>query len=145
MGVPPVERSVAMQVCPYTVSTGRANRASSSGPVCTHLVSPAMLMWPVEMLPPPYAMALLQVLQAKSTEGHAWGCSRSGSSERALYRSWHHATSDEGYGTSLGCAMSTLVVQERRLWLCLIDIGCQQSLVPQGSCVPDWPLRRRNR
>ncbi len=31
----------------------RANRASSSGPVGTRLVSPAMLMWPVEMLPPP--------------------------------------------------------------------------------------------
>ncbi len=28
-------------------------------------------MWPVEMLPPPYATALLQVPHAKSTEGHA--------------------------------------------------------------------------
>ncbi len=46
---------------------GRANRASSPGPVGTHLVSPAMLMWPVEMLPPPYAMVLLQVIQANST------------------------------------------------------------------------------
>ncbi len=65
----------------------RANRASSSRPVGTRLVSPAMLMWPVEMLPPPHAKALLQVLQTKSTEGHAWGWSRSGSSERAPYRS----------------------------------------------------------
>ncbi len=32
-----------------------------------------MLMWLVEMLPPPYTTALLQVLQAKSTEGHARG------------------------------------------------------------------------
>ncbi len=38
-GVPPVERSVAMQVCPYTAPPGRANRASSSGPVGTRLVS----------------------------------------------------------------------------------------------------------
>ncbi len=30
-------------------------------------------MWPVKMLPPVYATALLQVLQAKSTEGHARG------------------------------------------------------------------------
>ncbi len=49
------------------------------------LVPPVMLMWPVEMLPPSYAMALLQVPQAKSTEGHAWGWS--GSSERAPYHS----------------------------------------------------------
>ncbi len=27
-------------------------------------------MWPVEMLPPPYTAALLEVLQAKSTAGH---------------------------------------------------------------------------
>ncbi len=66
---------------------GRANCASSSGPVGTRLVSLAMFMWPVEMLPPPYAMALLQFLQAKSTEGHERGWSRSGSSERALYHS----------------------------------------------------------
>ncbi len=38
-GVPPVERSVAMQVCPYTVSTRQGNRTSSSGPVGTRLVS----------------------------------------------------------------------------------------------------------
>ncbi len=47
------------------------------------------------MLLPPNATALLQVLQAKSTEGHAWGWSRSGSSERALYR----ATSEEVSGS----------------------------------------------
>ncbi len=38
-GAPPVERSVVMQVCPYTVSTRQGNRASSSGPVGTRLVS----------------------------------------------------------------------------------------------------------
>ncbi len=54
------------------------------------------------MLPPSNATALLQVLQAKSTEGHARGWSRSGSSERAPYRTWSHATSDEGYGTVSG-------------------------------------------
>ncbi len=74
----------------------RANRASPSGPVGTRLVWPAMLMWPVEKLPPPYAMALLQVLQAKSTEGSARGCSWSGSSERAPNRDWPRIRSDEG-------------------------------------------------
>ncbi len=46
---------------------------------------------------------------------------------------------------SLGRAMSTLVVQERHLWLCLVDIGTPTKSVPQGSCIPDWPLRRRSR
>ncbi len=54
------------------------------------------------MLPPPNATALLQVLQAKSTEGHARGWLRSGSSGRAPYRTWPRATSNEGYGTVSG-------------------------------------------
>ncbi len=54
------------------------------------------------MLPPPNATALLQVLQAKSTEGHARGWLQSGSSERAPYRTWPRAPSDEGYGTVSG-------------------------------------------
>ncbi len=29
--------------------------------------------------------------------------------------------------------MSTLVVQERHLWLCLVDIGTPTKSVPQGS------------
>ncbi len=49
---------------------------------------------------------------------HARGWSQSRSSERAPYR------------TSLGRAMSTLVVQERHLWLCLVDIGTPTSSVP---------------
>ncbi len=124
---------------------GRVNRASSSGPVGTRLVCPAMLMWPVEKLPTACATALLQVLQAKSTGGHARGWSWSRSSERALYHFWPRATSDEGHcvvfgscdvhtcgpGVSPGCVWST--------W------GCRQSSVPQGPCVPDWPLRRRSR
>ncbi len=80
-----------------------------------------------------------------STGGHARGWSRSRSSERALYHFWPRATSDEGHcvvfgscdvhtcgpGASPGCVWST--------W------GCRQSSVPQGPCVPDWPLRRRSR
>ncbi len=123
----------------------RANRASSSGPVGTRLVSPARLMWPVEMLPPPYAMALLQVLQAKSTEGHAWG----GHDPEVLkeLRTAPDLTprATKVMAWSLGRAMSTLVVQEHHLWLCLVDIGMPTSSVPQGSYIPDWPLRWHNR
>ncbi len=74
-------------------------------------------MWPVEMLPPPNATALLQVLQAKSTEGHA----RGGHDPEVLKVLAPRAT--KVMARSLGCAMSTLVVQECHLWLCLVDIG----------------------
>ncbi len=46
---------------------GRANRAFSSGPLVTRLVSPAML-WRCCL-----HLTLLQVIQVKSTEGHAHG------------------------------------------------------------------------
>ncbi len=56
----------------------------------------------MEKLPTACATALLQVLQAKSTGGHARGWSRSRSSERALYHFWPRATSDEGHGVVFG-------------------------------------------
>ncbi len=81
---------------------GRANRASSSGPVGTRLVSSGEAYVACGDAAPPNTTALLQVLQAKSTEGHARGWSWSRSSERAPYRIWPPATSDEGYGTVSG-------------------------------------------
>ncbi len=119
-GVPPVERSVAMQVCPYTVSTRQGKPYLLKVLVWFH---PARLMWPVEMLPPPNATALLQVLQAKSTEGHARGWSRSGSSAPSCSAPDLAPRATKVMARSLGRAMSTLVVQERHLWLCLVDIG----------------------
>ncbi len=113
-GVPPVERSVAMQVCPYTVSTRqgkpcllfRACRYSSGRRglcglwrCCLHLM----------------LRRYCRFFRLKALGNMHGGWLRSGSSERAPYRTWPRATSDEGYGTSLGRAMSTLVVQERHL------------------------------
>ncbi len=57
---------------------------SCDASVSLYCLHPARFMWPVEMLPPPYAAALLQVLQGH--EGHARGWSWSVSSERAPYR-----------------------------------------------------------
>ncbi len=89
-------------------------------------------------------MALLQVLQAKSTEGHARGWSRSGSSERAPYRTWPRAT--KVMARSLGRAMSPLVVQKRQLWLCLVDMGmltkfgCSRFLYPRLASSATQPV-----
>ncbi len=88
-------------------------------------------MWPVEMLPPPYATVLLQVLQAKSTEGHAPGGHDPEVLKELCTAPYLTPRAMKVMARSLGRALSTLVVQE-------------QSLVPQGSCIPDWPLRRRN-
>ncbi len=77
------------------------------------------------MLPPPYATALLQVLQAKSTEEPARG-----GHDPEVLKELRTAPDLAPRATkvmarSLGCAMSTLVVQKHHLWLCLFDIGTQ--------------------
>ncbi len=108
-GVPPVERSVVMQVCPYTVSTrqGKPWRGLlfqacrySSGLIrrglcglwrcCLHLM----------------LRRYCRFFQAKSTEGHARGWLRSGSSEKS---SVPHLTSRH---------------ERRRLWHGLWVVRC---------------------
>ncbi len=102
-GVPPVERSVAMQMCPYTVSTRQGKpcllfRACSYSPglirrglcglwrCCLHLT----------------LRRYCRFFRLKALRDMHGGGSRSGSSERAPYRTWTHATNDEGYGTDSG-------------------------------------------
>ncbi len=146
-GVPPVERSVAMQMCPYTVSTRQGKpcllfRACrySSGLIqrglcglwrcCLHLM----------------LRRYCRFFQAKSTEGHARGWLRSGSSEKSSVpqltsrherrRLWHGLW-------VVRCPH--LWSRSATFWLCLVDIGTPTKSVPQGSCIPDWPLRRRSR
>ncbi len=59
----------------------------------------------------PHAMALLQVHQAKAL--------------RDLHEGCH---SQKVTAQSLGRAMSTIVVQERHLWLCLTDMKEQEKV-----------------
>ncbi len=145
-GVPPVERSVALQVCPYTVSTQQGKpcllfRACrySSGLIrrglcglwrcCLHL-----------MLRRYCRFFRLKALR----DMHGGGYDPEVLKElRTTPDLVPRAT--KVMARSLGRAMSTLVVQERHLWLCLVDIGTPTKSVPQGSCIPDWPRRRRSR
>ncbi len=123
-GVPPVERSVAMQVCPYTVSTRqgklcllfRACRYSSGfirrglcglWRCCLHL-----------MLRRYCRFFRLKALRDMHGGGH----------DLEVLKELRTAPDPVPRTTkvmarSLGRAMSTLVVQERHLWLCLVDIG----------------------
>ncbi len=121
-GVPPVEQSVVMQVCPYTVSTRQGKpcllfRACrySSGLIrrglcdlwrcCLHL-----------MLRRYCRFFRLKALRDMHGGGHDPDVLKELhlTSRHERQRLWHW---------SLGRAMSTLVVQEHHLWLCLVDIG----------------------
>ncbi len=81
-GVPPVERSVAMQVCPYTVST-RQGKPCLLFRACRYLSGLIRRglcgLWRgcLHLMLRRYC----RFFQAKSTEGHARGWLRSGSSE----------------------------------------------------------------
>ncbi len=122
-GVPPVERSVAMQVCPYTVSTQQGK--------------PCLLFWACS-----YSSGLIQRFLCG-----LWRCSLHLTQRRycrffrlKALREMHGGGHDLKFlkelrttpdlalramkvmAWSLGRAMSTLVVQEHHLWLCLVDM-----------------------
>ncbi len=142
-GVPPVERSVAMQVCPYIVTTRQGKpcllfRACrySSGLIrrglcglwrcCLHL-----MLWRY--------CRFFRLKALRDMHG--------GGNDLEVLKELRTAPdlvprTTKVMARSLGCAMSTLVVQERHLWLCLVDIGTPTKF---GSCIPDWPLQQRNR
>ncbi len=110
--VPPVERSVAMQLCPRTASTWRGNPLLPSR-ACRHSSALTGSAYAAcgEAASALHAMALLQVHQAKAL--------------RDLHEGGHDpgVLSELRTATDLALrAMSTMVVQERHLWLCLADI-----------------------
>ncbi len=120
------------------------NRFSPPGPVGTRRPLPAVLMWPVEKLLPPYT--LLQVHQAKALKDQ-----HEGGHDPEVLSELRTATDLALRATtvtprSLGRAMSTMVVQQRHLWLCLADMSeADNARVLEFPRVPDWPLRRRSR
>ncbi len=115
-GFPPVERSVAMQVCPYTVSTRQGKPCLLfSGPVGTRLVSSGEAYVACGDAAPPNTTALLQVLQAKSTEDMHGGGHDPEVLKELRTASDLPPRATKVMARSLGRAMSTLVVQERHL------------------------------
>ncbi len=111
--VPPVEQSVAMQLCPRTASTWRGNPRSLTGSAYAACGEAASAL---------HAMALLQVHQAKALRDL-----HEGGHDPGVLSELRTATDLTLRATkvtvrSLGRAMSTMVVQERHLWLCLADM-----------------------
>ncbi len=91
-------------------------------------------------------MALLQVHQAKALRDL-----HEGGHDLAVLHELRAATdlalrATKVTAQSLGRAMSTLVVQERHLWLCLTDMKEQEKVqFLNASRVTDRPFRRRCR
>ncbi len=121
--VPPVERSVAMQLCPRTAFTWRGNPLLASR-ACRHSSALTGSAYAAcgEAASALHAMALLQVHQAKALRDlHEVGHDPGVLSEfRTATNLALRAT--KVTARSLDHAMSTMVVQERHLWLCLADM-----------------------
>ncbi len=128
-GIPSVERSVAMQLCPTAATTLRGDpclpsRACKYSSGLTGSAYRACGRRASAL----HAMALLQVHQAKALKT----CTRVVTTLTVLHEL--RAATDLALratkvtAQSLGRAMSTLVVQERHLWLCLADMKEQEKV-----------------
>ncbi len=148
-GIPSVERSVAMQLCPTAASTLRGDPCLPSR-ACKYSSGLTGSAYRAcgEAASALHAMALLQVHQAKALRDL-----HEGGHEVAVLHELRAATdlalrATKVTAQSLGRAMSTLVVQERHLWLCLADMKEQEKvqfrhgreLCPAvlGSTEADW-------
>ncbi len=128
-GIPSVERSVAMQLCPTVASTLRGEPCLPSR-ACKYSSGLTGSAYRAcgEAASALHAMALLQVHQAKALRDlHKGGHDLAVLHElRAAMDLALRAT--KVTAQSLGRAMSTLVVQERHLWLCLTDMKEQEKV-----------------
>ncbi len=121
-GVPPVERSVAMQVCPYTVST-RQGKPCLLFRACKYSSGRRGLcgLWRC-------CLHLMLRRYCRFFRLKALRDMHGGGYDPEVLKELRTAPDLAPRATrvmarSLGRAMSTLVVQERHLWLCLFDIG----------------------
>ncbi len=128
-GIPSVERSVAMQLCPTVASTLRGEPCLPSR-ACKYSSGLTGSSYRAcgEAASALHAMALLQVHQAKALRNL-----HEGGHDLAVLHELRAATdlalrATKVTAQSLGRAMSTLVVQERHLWLCLTDMKEQEKV-----------------
>ncbi len=119
----PVERSVAMQLCPRTASTWRGNPLLPSQ-ACRHSSALTGSAYAAcgEAASALHAMALLQVHQAKALRDLHEGGHDPGVRSELRTATDLALRATKVTARSLGRAMSTMVVQERHLWLCLADM-----------------------
>ncbi len=121
--IPPVERAIAMQLCPQGAAAWRGNpRLPSRACKFSSALTAKAYSAAGQAASALHAMALLQVHQAKALKQlHEGGADPAGLQEL------HTATdlalrATKVTARALGQTMSTLVVQERHLWLTLADM-----------------------
>ncbi len=117
--IPPVERAIAMQLCPQGAADWRGNpRLLSRACKFSSALTAKAYNAAGQAASALHAMALLQVHQAKALKGGA---------DPGVLQELHTATdlalrATKVTARALGQTMSTLLVQERHLWLTLADI-----------------------
>ncbi len=119
----PVERAIAVHLCPRNAATWR-NRLRLPSKACKLTAALAAKAYSAagQAASALHAMAILQVLQAKALKQV-----HEGSTDPGLMQELRTATDFALRATkvtarSLGKAMSTMVVQERHLWLNLVEM-----------------------
>ncbi len=122
VGIPQVERAVAVHLCPRNAATWR-NRPRLPSKACKLTAALAAKAYSAagQAASALHAMAILQVHQAKALKQV-----HKGSTDPGLMQELRTATDFALRATkvavrSLGKAMSTMVVQERHLWLNLAE------------------------
>ncbi len=119
--IPPVGRAVAMQLCPNSTWRGEPSLPSRA---CKHSLNLTGRAYQAcgEAASALHAMALLQVHQPKALRDL-----HEGGHDPQVHHELRAATDlalrpTKVTARAVGRAMSTLVVQERHLWLCLADM-----------------------
>ncbi len=111
--IPPVERAIAMQLCPQGAAAWRGNpRLPSRACKFSSALTTKAYGAAGQAASALHAMALLQVHQAKALKQL-----HEGGADPGVLQELRTATD-----LALGQTMSTLVVQERHLWLTLADM-----------------------
>ncbi len=121
--VPPVERAIAMQLCPQGAAAWRGNpRLPSRACKFSSALTAKAYGAAGQAASALHAMALLQVHQAKALKQLHEGDADPGVLQELCTATDLALRATKVTARALGQTMSTLVVQERHLWLTLADM-----------------------
>ncbi len=121
--VPPVERAIAMQLCPQGAAAWRGNpRLPSRACKFSSALTAKAYGAAGQAASALHAMALLQVHQAKALNSLHEGDADPGVMQELRTATDLALRATKVTARALGQTMSTLVVQERHLWLTLADM-----------------------
>ncbi len=122
-GIPQVERAVEVHLCPRNAATWR-NRPRLPSKACKLTATLAAKAYSAagQAASALHAMAILQVHQAKALKQVHEGCTDTGLMQELRTATDFALRATKVTARSLGKAMSTMVVQERHLWLNLAEM-----------------------